>query len=121
MSDSGIPPRSGLRNPQAAVRGVGAGALALEALVLLMAIVPLAKLGGRMTGPAIGAVVGLAVVCATLAGLLRHRWAWYAGIAVQVLLLVSGLFQVALAIAGLIFGGVWAYVLNVRRSVLGRI
>jgi len=31
-------PRSGLRNPEAAVRGAGAGALGAEGLVLLLAI-----------------------------------------------------------------------------------
>jgi hypothetical protein len=113
---------SGLRNPAAAVRGVGAGTLAIEALVLLLAILPLAKLGGHRSGAAIGAAVGLAVLSAVLAGLLRHRWAWYAGIGLQVALIACGpLLNVMLAIVGLIFGGVWAYVLSVRRKVLGRI
>ena len=110
---------SGLRNPPAAVRGVGAGALAIEALVLLLAILPLAKLGGHRSGAAIGAAIALAVVSAVLAGLLRHRWAWYAGIALQLVLLACGLLHVALAVLGLLFGGVWGYVLSVRRKVLG--
>jgi hypothetical protein len=114
-------PRSGLRNPAAAVRGVGAGALAIEALVLLMAIVPLAKVGGADAGAAVGATVALAALCAVLAGLLRYRWAWYAGIALQVVLLACGLLHVALAVLGLVFGAVWGYVLSVRRTVLGRI
>ena len=111
---------SGLRNPNAAVRGVGAGALVIETVVLLMAIVPLAKLSGRHSGAAVGAAVGLAVLCAVLAGLLRHRWAWYAGIVLQVALFACGLLHIALAVLGLVFGLVWAYVLNVRRTVLGR-
>ena len=113
------PPRSGLRDPAAAVRGVGAGALAIEALVLLLAIVPLTKLAGHGAGPAVGAAVVLAVLAGVLAGLLRYRWAWYAGLAVQVVLLVAGLVNVALGVLGLIFGAVWIYVLNVKRSVLG--
>jgi uncharacterized protein DUF4233 len=112
---------SGLRDPGAAVRGVGAGALAIEALVLLLAILPLAKLGGHRTGPAVGAAIGLAVLCAVLAGLLRHRWAWYAGIALQVVLLACGVLHVVLAVLGLLFGAVWGYVLSVRRKVLGAI
>jgi hypothetical protein len=113
-------PRSGLRDPEAAVRGVGAGALAIEALVLLLAIVPMTKLAGHRAGPAVGAAVAVAVLCAVLAGLLRHRWAWYAGIGLQVALFACGLLHVALAILGLLFGAVWGYVLSVRRSVLGR-
>ncbi len=111
-------PRSGLRNPAAAVRGVGAGALAIEALVLLLAIVPLTRLAGHRSGPAVGAAVGLAVLCAVLAGLLRHRWAWYAGIALQVVLFACGLLHIALAVLGVLFGAAWGYVLWVRRSVM---
>jgi hypothetical protein len=107
---------SGLGNPAGAVRGVGAAALALEALVLLMAIVPLVRLGA---GTAALVATGLAVLCVVLAGLLRHTWAWYAGIALQVVLLAGGLLHGALAVLGLIFGAVWGYVLNLRRTVLG--
>jgi hypothetical protein len=114
-------PRSGLRNPTGAVRGVGAGTLVIEAVVLLLAIVPLIKLGGHLSGWAIGVIVALVVACVLLAGLLRHRWAWYAGIVLQVVLFASGLFHVALAVLGLMFGVLWGYVLSVRRSVLGRI
>lgn len=113
-------PRSGLRNPAAAVRGVGAGGLAIEAVVLLLAVVPLAKLGGHGSGAAIGAALTVAVLCAVLAGLLRYRWAWYAGAVLQVALFACGVLHLALAVLGLLFGAVWGYVLYVRRSVLGR-
>lgn len=113
-------PVSGLRNPAAAVRGVAAGALAIEALVLLLAIVPLHVLDVRMPGLATGVVVGLAVICLLLAGALRRRWAWRAAGGVQVLLIACGYFHPALAAAGVVFAAVWLYVLSVRRSVLGR-
>jgi hypothetical protein len=113
-------PTSGLRNPPAAVRGVGAGALAVEALVLLLAIAPLAKLGGPGTGAAIGLVVGLAVLAAVLAGLLRHRWAWWAAAVVPVALLAGGFLHWSLAVLGVVFALLWGYVTYVRRSVLGR-
>jgi Protein of unknown function (DUF4233) len=113
------PPRSGLRNPHASVRGVGAGALVIEAIVLLLAIAPLVKLGVRHTGATVAAIITLIVLCLLLAGALRYRWAWWAGAALQVMLFACGLLHVALAILGLLFGAVWAYVLSVRRSVLG--
>src|SRR5262245_61323434 len=113
-------PPSGLRNPQAAVRGVGAGALGIEALVLLLAIVPLHVLNVREEGWAIGCVVALAVLCLVLAGLLRFAFAWLAGVVLQVLLIACGFFHVALAVIGVLFLLVWLYVLSVRRTVLGR-
>jgi hypothetical protein len=113
------PRRSGLRNPPAAVRGVGAGALAAQGVVLLLAIQPIRVLGGHLTGLAIAVIVVLAVTCFGLAGLLRRSWAWHGGSAVQVVLLVSGfVFHASLAVLGVLFGLLWIYVLHVRRNVL---
>ena len=118
--DQGGPVRgSGLRNPEAAVRGLGAGALALEAIVLLLAIQPIRILGGDLSGWGIGAVVALAVLCAVVAGSMKRRWAWHAGTAVQVLLLASGLFHWSLAALALIFGAAWGYASSVRKAILG--
>ena len=113
------PRRSGLRNPEAAVRGLGAGTLALEAIVLLLAIQPIRILGGDLSGWGIGVVVGLAVLAAVVAGSMRRRWAWHAGTALQVLLFASGLLHWSLAALGLIFGLTWAYATSVRHKILG--
>ena len=113
------PRPSGLRNPEAAVRGLGAGTLALEAIVLLLAIQPIRVLGGDLSGWGIGAVIALAVLAAVLAGSMRRRWAWHAGSVLQVLLLVSGVLHWSLAALGLIFGAAWVYASYVRRSILG--
>jgi hypothetical protein len=110
---------SGLRNPEAAVRGLGAGALALEAIVLLLAIQPIRILGGDLSGWGIGAVVVLALACAVIAGSMKRRWAWPAGTVLQVLLLAAGLLHWSLAVLGLIFGAAWAYATYVRRTILG--
>ena len=113
------PRRSGLRNPAAAVRGLGAGTLALEAIVLLLAIQPIRILGGDLSGWGIGAVVALAVLAAVVAGSMRRSWAWPAGSVLQVLLLASGLLHWSLAALGLIFGAAWLYATSVRRKILG--
>ncbi|GAA4579781.1 hypothetical protein GCM10023176_58210 [Micromonospora coerulea] len=111
--------RSGLRNPEKAVRGLGAGALALEALVLLLAIQPIRVVGGDLSGAAIAAIVGLAVACVVLAGRMGRAWAWNAGTVLQGLLLLSGLLHWSLFGLGIIFALVWAYALHVRRVILG--
>ena len=111
------PPRSGLRNPAAAVRGAGAGALAAMALILLMAIVPLVRLDAPAAAIAVVAVLaGYAIV---LCGLLRRNWAWYAGILVPVALLAAGFLHTALIALGILFTLLWAYMLYIRRTVLG--
>ena len=52
--------------------------------MLLLAIQPMRVLGVPLTGLAVGVIVGLAVACFALAGLLRHRWAWPAATGLQV-------------------------------------
>ncbi|MET8351999.1 MULTISPECIES: DUF4233 domain-containing protein [unclassified Micromonospora] len=113
------PRRSGLRNPERAVRGLGAGTLSLEALVLVLAIQPIRVVGGDLGGAAIAAVVALAVVAILLAGMMRRPWAWHAGTVVQGLLLLAGLLHWSLFALGVIFALVWAYALHVRRVILG--
>lgn len=115
-----VAPRSGLRNPTAAVRGVGAAALGTEALVMLLGVAPLAKLGGAGSAAAIGLLLGLAVAALALAGMLRRGWAWWAGSGVPVALLAGGWLHWSLGLLGVLFGLLWAYILHVRRSVLGR-
>ncbi|WP_167943016.1 DUF4233 domain-containing protein [Micromonospora profundi] len=115
----GQPRRSGLRNPEGAVRGLGAGTLGLEALVLLLAIQPIRVVGGDLSGTAIGVVVALAVVAVLLAGSMRRPWAWHAGTVFQGLLMLAGLLHWSLLALGIIFALVWAYALHVRRVILG--
>ena len=111
--------RSGLRNPRAAVRGLGAGTLVLEAIVLLLAIQPIRILGGDLSGWGIGVVIGLAVLAIVLAGVMGRPQAWHAGTVLQVLLLVSGVVvHWSLAALGLIFGAAWAYATYVRHTLL---
>ncbi|WP_018802388.1 DUF4233 domain-containing protein [Salinispora arenicola] len=114
-----LPRRSGLRNPRRAVASLGAGLLGLEALVLVLAIQPVRVVGGGLGAAAITAVVALAVVALLLAGLIRHGWAWPAGIALQGALLLAGLLHWSLLVLGVIFASVWAYALHVRRVILG--
>lgn len=109
--------QSGLRNPPAAVRGAGAGALAAMAVTSLLAIVPLIRLG--VASGAVWLVAVLAVLSIVLIGLLRRPWAWWAALAVPAALVVGGLvWHVALTVLGVLFGLLWLYVLRVRRTVL---
>ncbi|HYN94596.1 MAG TPA: DUF4233 domain-containing protein [Pilimelia sp.] len=117
--EPGRPGQSGLRDPAAAVRGMGAGTLVLEAVVLLLAIQPLRILGTGFGGAAVAVVCALAAAALLLAGLMRHRRAWPAAGVLQALLLAAGLLHWSLAVLGVVFGLVWAYVLHVRRAILG--
>ena len=113
------PRPSGLKNPGAAVRGVGAATLLLEVLVLLLAVQPLRTLLPNGSGAATGLAVGLAVLCLAAAGLLGRPWVWTATTVLQVIIVATGLVHWMLGAVGAIFLLVWIYVLNVRKTILG--
>jgi hypothetical protein len=107
---------SGLRNPRAAVRGLGVATLLLEALALLMAVQPLRVVG--VPTAAVVVVLVLAGVAVGLAALLRFAATWYLVWLLNLGLLLTGWFQWALAVLGVAFSLVWWYVLHVRRTIL---
>ena len=109
-------PTSGLRNPQAAVRGVATGTLILESIVVLLAIAPIKVMSG-ITGTQVAVIVGLAVACIVVCGLLSRPWGWHAGTALQVGVTLTGFFQPALFVLGAAFLLLWAYLLRLRVTV----
>ncbi|MDI6098301.1 DUF4233 domain-containing protein [Actinoplanes sp. NEAU-A12] len=113
------PRPSGLKNPQAAVRGLGSGTLVLEAIVLLLTIQPILLLGGDLKSQGVTMAVIAAVLSVVLAGLMGKGWAWHVGTALQLVLIAGGFLHFALAAVGVIFGAAWAYALHVRRTILG--
>ncbi|GAA0812329.1 DUF4233 domain-containing protein [Spirilliplanes yamanashiensis] len=110
---------SGLRNPAAAVRGLGAGTLIIEAVVLLLAIQPIRLMGGQLSGAGVAVVVALAVWAVVVSGLMKRSWAWHAGTVLQVCLLLSGFLHWSLGALGVIFAATWGYATYVRRTILG--
>ncbi|GIH11342.1 hypothetical protein Rhe02_94090 [Rhizocola hellebori] len=109
---------SGLRNPSRSLRSLAAMMLALEALVLLMAIQPIRVLDGSITGGQIGAIVFCAVAAILLTGRLDKSSGWTMVSVLQVVLVLCGLQHWLIGAVGVFFGAVWLYVLYVRRRVL---
>ncbi|MEV0274707.1 MAG: DUF4233 domain-containing protein [Hamadaea sp.] len=109
---------SGLRNPEKAVRGLGAAALSLEGITLLLGIAPIRMLGTGHPTAAIIILIVAAVVAFTLVGMMGRPWAWHAAGALQLALIVGGLAHWMIAAVGVTFGLAWLYVLKVRRQIL---
>jgi hypothetical protein len=91
------------------MRRLGGTVLAMEAVILLLAIVPAKVLGHASGGTAAAVCGGLAIVALLLSGYIgRRRWALYAGSAFQVLVIASGvLLPPAMYIIGGIFAALW--------------
>ncbi|MQA08898.1 MAG: DUF4233 domain-containing protein [Pseudonocardiaceae bacterium] len=101
-------------------RGVMAGTLLLEAIVVALALPLVAKLGdGVGTGQGLlvlGLVVALLVACA----LLRYRWVIGVIVAIQLVMVAGLLAMTALGVIGVLFLLVWGYLFWLRRDVAKR-
>lgn len=101
-----------------ATRRVLAAVLCLEAFSVLLVPRALAKttgLGGLKTG----LLLGFAAVLIAAAAVQRRRWGIGLGSALQVPLLLIGIWTHAFFIVGALFIGVWLYVLNLRHELVG--
>jgi hypothetical protein len=110
----------GQPDPWKSFRGVMAGTLILEAIVVLLALPVVARIGGGLTVASGGYVIGLAVVLVLFAGLQGRPWAIWANLALQVVLIAGVVVHGAIGIIGLIFLAVWLVIAYLRFEVLRR-
>ena len=82
--------------------------LSMEAVVVLLAIVPAKQLGHASAGVAGAVCGGIAIVALLLCGYVgRGRGALYAGSVFQALVIASGVLLPAMYILGAIFAALW--------------
>lgn len=101
-----------------ATRRTLAAVLCLEAFSVLLvprAIAQTTGLGGLKTG----LLLGFAAVLVAAATVQRRRWGIGLGSALHVPLLLIGVWTHAFFVVGALFLGVWLYVLNLRRELVG--
>lgn len=107
-------------DPMKGFRGVMAGTLVLEAIVVALALLVVARLyGGLGTGlgfVVVGVVVALVVACR----LLRSRWGVPLILLLQVVLIGCVVSAPAVGVIGVLFAAVWGYLLWLRRDVARR-
>jgi hypothetical protein len=106
------------RRADLATRRAMAAVLGLEALVVLL--VPRAirfTIGLGATRTAL--LIALAVLLVAAAALARRRWGIGVGSALQIPFLLTGVWIAAMYVVGAIFIGIWAYLLNLRRELVG--
>ena len=98
-----------------------AGTLVLEAIVVLLALPVVAKLGGGVSLLSGGYIVVLTVLMIVGSGMQRRPWALGLSLALQVAMILGFFVHPALGAMGLIFGAVWVYILYLRRDMQRRI
>lgn len=108
------------KDPMKGFRGIMAGTLILEVIVVALALPIVAKLRGGI-GTTTGVVVfGFIVAFIVMCALLKHRWSIGAIIGLHVLLIASWILLPPLGVIGVIFSLVWTYLLWLRRDLLKR-
>jgi hypothetical protein len=107
-------------DPMKGFRGVMAGTLVLEAIVVALSLLVVGKLDGGLASW-VGILVGVViVVLIVLCAFLRRSWAVPVVVATQVALLASFPGSTAVGIVGVLFTLIWGYLLWLRWDVARR-
>ncbi len=107
-------------DPWKSFRGVMAGTLILEAIVVLLALPVVSVARGGLTGATGTYLIGLAVVLILLAGVQGRPWAIWVNLGIQVVLIAGWIVSGAVGFIGLVFAGVWLLILYLRSEVKRR-
>lgn len=107
-------------DPWKSFRGVMAGTLILEAIVVLLALPVVARIGGGLTAASGGYLVGFAVLLVLLCGLQGRSWAIWLNLAVQLVFIAGVVVHVAIGLIGVVFLVVWLVIAYLRAEVLRR-
>jgi biotin transporter BioY len=107
-------------DPWKSFRGVMAGTLILEAIVVLLALPVVATADHGLTPFTAGYLIGFAIVLVLLAGIQSRPWAIWVNVAMQVVLIAGWLVNGAVGFIGLIFAAVWLFIAYLRGDVLRR-
>ena len=107
-------------DPWKSFRGVMAGTLILEAIVVLLALPVVSFSEGGLTWTSGGYLLGIAGVLILLAGVQGKPWALKANLAAQVVLIGGVVIHGAVGFIGVVFLAVWALIAYLRAEVKRR-
>jgi len=102
-----------------ALGGAGAAILLLEGIAVLFVPRGIAQSGDGLTGFRLTVLLVLAVLLIVASGLQRRPQGLVIGTVLQVPLLLTGLFGSAMWLVGGVFVLIWAYLLQIRKELLG--
>lgn len=107
-------------DPWKSFRGVMAGTLILEAIVVLLALPVVASADHGLTPLTGGYLIGFAVLLVLLCGVQGRPWAIWVNLGIQVVLIAGWLVHGAVGFIGVIFAAVWGLIAYLRAEVLRR-
>ncbi|GGM53624.1 hypothetical protein GCM10012275_25840 [Longimycelium tulufanense] len=105
------------RDPWKGLRGVMAGTLVMEAIVVALALPVVAKLGEGLSSVNGILVIALALAMLLASGVMGRPWGLYVALTLQVLMVLTVFISVTLGVLGVIFALIWVYMLYLRKQV----
>ena len=108
------------KDPLKAFRGIMAGTLILEVIVVALALPVIAKLHGGVTSLVGWVAFGFIAAFIAMCAFVRRPWAIATVLVLHALLIATWILLPAMGVIGVIFGLVWIYVLWLRRDLLKR-
>lgn len=102
-----------------ALGGAAAAVLVIEGIAVLFVPRGIAQSGDGLSSGRLAFLLGLAIVLILAAGVQRRPWGLYAGTALQVPLLLTGLLNSVMWFLGGAFVLIWLYLLQLRKELLG--
>jgi hypothetical protein len=107
-------------DPWKSFRGVMAGTLILESIVVLLALPVVGAVGGGLNAFSMAFLIGFAVVLVLMAGIQGRPWAIWANLGVQLVLIAGWVVYPGVGLMGLLFAVVWMLIAYLRGEVLRR-
>lgn len=107
-------------DPWKSFRGVMAGILLLEAVVVLLAIPVVAVVGRGLTVITWTYLIGVVVLLVVLSALQRRPWAIWANLGMQLVVIGGLVVHPAIGFIGVLFTGVWLLIVYLRAEVRRR-
>jgi hypothetical protein len=112
VSDQPVQP-----DPLRGLRGIFAGTLVMEAIVVGLALLVVNRIGAGVDAPAGWYIAALALAMVVAAFVQRSSWGLGLALALQVAMVVGWFASPALGALGLLFLLVWGFLLYVRWAV----
>ena len=127
-SGSGKPPAErglptappNVRDPWKGLRGVMAGTLVLEFIVFALALPVVWQFGGGVSSVGFAVVAALSVLMLAAGFVQRRSWGLPVALVLQLAMVACFFVHPAVGIMGLVFAGIWGYMLYLRRDVAKR-
>ncbi|SDU39241.1 DUF4233 domain-containing protein [Gordonia westfalica] len=108
-------------DPWKGLRGVMAGTMVLEVIVIILAFPIVWRLGGGLTWVSGGYLALLVLAMIAACGMQGRPYALKLDLALQVVVIAGGVFHWSIAAVGVIFGSVWLYIRYIKMDVEKRV